>query len=73
MPGGLQIRAGAGTSSIAGTTNTFSTQFPTACVAVALAADNSNNIVQVFSKSATNFVSKSAQGTCSLYYIAIGY
>jgi len=73
IPGGLQIRCGSGSASIAGTTNNFSSVFPTACIAVALAADNANNIVQVFTKAASNFSAKSAQGNCSLYYIAIGY
>lgn len=73
LPGGLQIRAAPGQASVAGTANGFTPEFPTACVAVALAADNADNIVQVFSKAAGSFVAKSAGGTCSLYYIAIGY
>jgi hypothetical protein len=75
MPGGLQIRSGSSTASIAGVTVNFTSAFPVACVSVVVCAFNSGNQVNVGSIAAGggSFVAKSPQGNCSIFYIATGY
>lgn len=75
LPGGLQIRSGSGSSNGAGISNSFSTAFPTGCIAVTATGRNASqptNDIKVTAISTTAFTAKSAAGE-AIYYIAIGY
>lgn len=75
IPGGLQIRCGSASSNGSGVTNSFTKQFPTACLSVVLTGSNTSqttNIMKVSSFSQTGFVAKSPLGEAG-YYIAVGY
>lgn len=73
--GGLQIRSGTGGSNGGGFPNSFSTQFPTDCIAVVASGQNAaqpTNDIKITNISATGFTATSSQGE-AIYYIAIGY
>lgn len=75
LPGGLQIRSGSGSSNGSGVTNTFSSAFPNACVAVTVTGTNPSqlsNSFHVSSVGSSSFKCSSSLGE-GILYIAIGY
>ena len=84
LPGGLQIRTGTGKATGAGNPETFSPQFPTACLGVVMTATSNptkRNTIFVAAKNATGFTATSKNEDAALvtgdqvniFYIAIGY
>lgn len=73
MYGGLQVRAGTGTASIAGTVVTYGTKFPTATIAVATSPNSSSAVAQTSAYTATSFTATAVSNGVSFNWIAIGY
>ena len=73
FPGGLQIRAGSGSASVAGVTNTFSPKFPTACLSVVASGSGFGFVISVPSFNDTNFNAFSSLSSTTIRYIAVGY
>lgn len=73
FPGGLQIRVGSGTASVAGVTNTISPAFPTACLSVVASGSGFGFVISVPSFTTSSFNAFSSLSSTTIRYIAVGY
>ncbi len=74
IPGGLQVRVGSTSISVAGVSVVFSTAFPTSCLGVVMTnAASTAGLANASSVTASGFTASCIASSGTVYYVAIGY